>query len=236
MTEKLHSIKLTDEEIIRLDGIPDPRPALIVEIGAARARRLIATLHDDLTDEEVALVQKAVSTAASQGILVWRHTSIGYCLTCKESGGYAPYKRSGHSQRAGWYKKGDPNLAKPRTLSAVELRHSFMSFQGHVRVGACSTCMTKLLPALRASLADVRAELPERLAGPVTYRRVDLQHCTKCDWKGRQDHMRMLPALTRGMYPGGCPNCEAENQLFETLIKGTGEHVIVEADTPKETT
>ena len=199
----MKEIKLTDAEIVVLDGRCSP--ATQIEVESAKAR--ISMAADAGVDEAVAgVVVAAIDEARRSGRLIWRKVRLGYCPLCKSAGGYAPYK-SGP-------KRGTPNYAKPRSLAGVEMQHRSVTVtfggQSSIGVGACAACVEKMLPLIRAGLRSVAAEIPEQLREPgaPALRRFDRRRCKGCGWTGHEGEMgRVATLFFNGSFPGICPSC-----------------------------
>ncbi len=198
----MKEIKLTDTEIVLLDGRCSA--ATQIEVDAAKRRLALAATG---VDEGVAgVIAAAVDEAKASGKLVWKHVRIGYCGLCKAGGGYAPYKAGP--------KRGKPNYKKPRSLSGVEMKHSFISVtfggQSSITIGACADCVEKMLPALRKNLRGVQAELPAELREieAPTFKRFGRRRCKACGWVGHEGQMGPVRTLFGdGNFPGVCPAC-----------------------------
>ena len=80
----------------------------------------------------------------------------------------------------------------------------------------------------------VQAEFPKHWeAASHKFRRYDNRACTRCGWSGHDGQMRPLRTfMGDGFYPGGCPNCDAENSpLGQTIIKRGEGFTVVEVPT-----
>lgn len=208
------SLALEDEEIILLDQ--RCRPEIQAEVDLAKRRVLLAPAIVGYTRSERDLVLAVLQEAEQSGKLVHQRVSVSYCRVCEKAGGYALYKRDGR-----YHRKGEPDRTKPHYLHAIELADRFVRLRRHVELGCCAECFQKILPALRAALADVRAEIPESVLGRDNrLRRFDRRRCARCGWEGNESEMGKLPALLEGTYPGICPKCDARNLPFgEVLIE-----------------
>jgi hypothetical protein len=202
----MYSVKLTADELVRLDGVCSADVQAEVD-KAKSALRIGAT--QSLTPKQSQFVAHVVATANTDKLLVYSSRRIRSCLICDAFAGYATYK-SGRN-------KGRANHDKPRHLASVELRDTFLTVDGHVSVGGCKACVDALLPVLRAELADVRAELPDQLRAEDAprFKRYRLAVCTSCGWTGHEGLMRPVRALMGGTYPGGCAVCSASNKPFD---------------------
>lgn len=205
---------LTDEQSLLLDGhLDDDGQA---KVNAARAR-IEARKASVLPDHLAGFVADVVTEARTNGKVVVQHERIRRCPLCGAYKGYAKYK-SGP-------RKGLDNLDRPLYLNGIETARRFVTMKGHVSVGACVDCFEAAEPSIVEALRGVKAEVHERLRHPDEPKRVkhDNRHCTKCGWTGHAGQMRRLPAIMGGTYPGGCPECDAENLPF-------GRNVIKPAD------
>jgi hypothetical protein len=218
------SLKLTDEELILLDG--KCRPEIQKAVDAAKDRLSSCKKLPNLTSSEAGFVADVVRCAQLKGILSWQPIFLKECKVCGTSCEYRKYLRRGK-----WHNKGDPDYSHPIYLSGMELDKSRVFMQGYANLGACRKCMTKLIPSLTEALLDVHAELPSELSKgkSPTYKRWDNMQCTECNWTGHEGQMRRLRTMMGdGTYPGGCPNCKAENHLFGRTIVNSDGFTLVE--------
>lgn len=214
MTTK-HQVKLTDGEILLLDSIE--RLEIRAIVAAARSRIESVGAYPGLTPERAAFIADVLIEAREAGILIRQWKQIRSCSVCGASGEYRlPSKR--HKKERFF------------EISGVELAKRFISMKGYTAVGCCSACFESVEAHLIEALQGVPVEIPECWeAAPHRWKRYDKRHCTKCEWTGHEGEMRQLPAIMRGTYPGGCPNCDAENSAFGLrLIERADGFVMVE--------
>ena len=212
MTDPTTSVSLLDSELMLLDGACSEKVQAQVDL--ARQRVDYAAAHTDVTAAAVKVVVAAVAEANASGALTWESSPLSNCPVCNKSGGYVPFK-SGP-------RKGQDNHSKPRRLRGIELKRSFVRFEGHVSIGACATCMAEIAPMIAAELATVPAELPTQLRAEGTFAWVkDVhRHCKHCGWTGGTSKLGLLPAVLGGQYPGKCPSCGDEQRpLGERFIE-----------------
>jgi hypothetical protein len=217
-------VRLSDSELVLLDGLCGPKTQ--EEVDGAKQRLAFASTHAALPPADAGFIADAVQCAQANGRLTYVSASLRSCSLCGIAAGYATRKRW---SRAG--AKGSPNYDKPLYLSGFELNRGFVWMRGHASLGCCATCMERVRPHLVAALANLRAELPERLTGsPPRFERHDNRRCTSCGWEGHEGEMRRLLTLFGdGRYPGGCPNCSAENKpLGPTVIESREGFTVVE--------
>lgn len=212
MTDPTTSVSLSDSELLLLDGACTAKVQAQVDL--ARQRVDYAAAHPDVTAAAVKVIVAAVAEARTNGSLVYQPQPLTRCPVCEATGGYLPYK-SGP-------RKGQPNHSKPTRLRGIELKASFVRFEGHVSIGACTTCMAEIAPLIAAELASVPAELPAQLRAEGTFAwvRDPHRHCKHCDWTGGESKLGLLPAILGGRYPGKCPSCGDEQRpLGERFIE-----------------
>lgn len=197
-------IKLTDDEILLLDGKGTPETQRAVE--AAKFRKTLG----GMSDGKKKIISKILEVAATERKLTYCHTSARYCSGCGKTAGYVKYK-SGRN-------KGTSNWNKPLSFSGIEFNRGFVSVQNHISAGGCNDCVREILPYVKEAVKDMAVELPECLRGPVTYTRFRNRKCLECGWTGHEGELRQLPALFEGRYAGGCPNCPAENRFMGRMV------------------
>lgn len=221
------SYELTDDEAVLLDGRVNEKAQQAID--AAKRRIALRAIYSDLTEKERAFISAVVDEAREKKLLRARHDGMVACPVCEKRGGYAKHKRSGR-----FHRKGDADCRKPIKLSGYSFADDFIVISGYPRLSACRDCVTKLVPYLKSALADVETQLPEML-GPSRFIRAEIHECSKCGWRGDETRMRRLPAIMQGHYPGGCPNCDAQNTAFgPTLVKGLRQYVALPAPAKTE--
>ncbi|MGI9492556.1 MAG: hypothetical protein ACR2QF_09175 [Geminicoccaceae bacterium] len=215
-------ISLSDEELVVLDGSVSEEAQKTVD--QAKARLAAIKNMQGVPANIASFIADLVGEAEKSQKLTFRHTRISKCAVCEKRAGFAKFKRDGRYHRAG-----DSNPKKPLMLPAVELADRNVSIQGRVSNGCCSDCWKDIKPFLSDALNEVSAEIPEAITGyPPKFKRQKNRHCTQCDWEGHEGEMRLLPALFEGRYPGGCPNCDADNKPFGLdLIKNAEGYTLV---------
>lgn len=206
-----YSVRLTDAELLLLDGQCSPEAQ--AEVDAAKRRRATASAFSDLTEAQAALVSKAVEEALSNKKLGLRGVGLRHCDVCGKSAGHYRFK-SGR-------RKGQPDYKRPLSFSGVELADRMVSIAGYASCGCCADCWAAVRPAVLESVSGLEAEIAESLTGePPRWRRVLNRRCTSCGWEGTEDQMRPAPTLMGdGTYPSGCPKCPAKNALFHTPVE-----------------
>lgn len=215
-------MNLTDDELILLDG--KCRPGIQKEVDAAKTRIATIAANPDIRCEDAKFIADALTEARTHGELSFTREQLRHCLVCNRSAGYAKYARAGR-----YHRKGQNNTNRPLTFYGVELANRFVRMKGYATLGCCLECWTRIQPLLVEKLAGVEAEISHYITGqPPNFKRYKKAHCKECGWEGHQGQMRQLNALMGGQYPGGCPNCKAENRVFgATLIETVDGYVIV---------
>lgn len=212
---ELRTYKLNDAEASLLFTINLEDESSRKQLTIARmALDLKVRIASDFTDAERGLVAAVYIEAQSRGRLIYQPKRISFCTICKKSGGYATYKQS-----SGWHKKGEKNLSKPLSIDGVEMARRFVIMDTHATLGCCSECFNKLQPLLAIMLADVRAEMPEKITNiPPRFKWWNIRHCTKCEWTGSEEEMGEDYALMGGKYRSTCPNCGVKNLAFGKMF------------------
>ena len=225
---QLETVRLDDDELLLLDGRCRDVVQATVDIVKSR---LAMTQEFECRPEIAQLAVEAVAAAKEDGHLAFLYERISHCKVCSKSAGYGKYKRSSQYRRAG-----ETNHAKPLYMSGIELRHSFIKFQGTVRLGCCCACFDEAQPHLARALEGVAAQIPEKITGqPPKFLRYDNRHCTDCGWDGHDGALLPLPSIMGGTYPGKCPNCGTENRLLgKILIEKSPGFTLVEMEVSTE--
>jgi rubrerythrin len=96
----------------------------------------------------------------------------------------------------------------------------------------CAECAKKLIADNLEVLLALPVEVDLRSWGKNGIRRWSHAHCTKCDWRGHEGQMGMMPTIMHdGEYPAVCPNCGATNVLFSAPVeKDHGKWVCTRGD------
>lgn len=215
---------LTDDEALLLDGKCSPKAQALVD--AAKLRVAARSQFAHLSAVDAGFIADVVSHAAAEKKLVYQTRAIDKCKLCGAGGEYARHARTTRSHR-----RGQINYDRPIRIGGIELRERFVIVTGYVSLGACSACMERLKPDLRAALADLNVEMPDALAGERRWKRWPVVECSKCKWRGHEGEMGKLRTLMGdGWYPGQCPKCPAQNMPFSQAIKSVdpAEYAIVE--------
>lgn len=205
-----HSIRLTDEELLFLDGHLLPEAQTVVD--AAKARVAFKNENPALDPPIASFVANVVLEAQTTGVLRYQHGRINHCNIHNESAGYAVYK-SGP-------RKGQQNYNKQLSYPGVDLVKRSVSIAGSAALGGCVDCINTALPHIRAALVGVEAQLPEQLQTPdePTFTRYSHRKCVQCGWEGHEGEMGRLPAVLGGSYPGQCPSCDAKSLAFGPVV------------------
>lgn len=221
MSDALFEVKLTASEAMLLDGKCSPEVQAVVD----RARTAAALASDGVAPEIAAFVTSVIDEARKNGRLIHRAVSLTYCSVCKKAAGYYPHTRSGR-----YHRKGEPDRKRPKYFGGIEFRDSFVRMQGYASCGACAECVAKAMPSIKRLLQDVKAELPPSLTGkPQRWRKFDLRKCKECGWQGNESQMK--PSATMmgdGYFFGKCPQCNAENHIFNTSVESVSGHELVD--------
>jgi hypothetical protein len=207
----IHSVRLTDEEVILLDGCVGADAQAVVNLAK---RRLECGDRFDLPTEQARWIGNVLTEAELSGRLVFRHVGLRHCQLCGRHAGYAVAKRQTKHLR-----RGEPDTSKPLHLRGVELAKRFVVMTGHPSLGCCSECWAAVQQTVAEALADTRAELPAEL-GPTKWAWNQNVSCHSCGWAGHEGQMVSAPTLFGdGVYPAGCPSCGVRNTLTWTVVK-----------------
>lgn len=210
----MREIKLTDEELLFLDGKVGPDAQKIVE----QAKQALEHAILGPFGAEV------IRLALEQGMFKWNHTSLTYCSLCKTSAGYAPYKSG--------YNRGLPNYKKPRYMGGVEFMRGFVSIKGFAANGGCVQCVGDLAQRIQEYILD--KDLPIQLPDheKTKWVKEDFRRCTKCDTVcGDFDCYLDRTLMGDGWYYCACPNCKAKGGFLSNLWKyGEGHRMVLAVD------
>lgn len=223
-------IKLTDNELILLDGKVNDEAQKIIEI--AKTRISYTDAFSSIPEPQRTFASNIILEAKENGELTFYWNPIRFCSICGKSAGYAKYTRSGR-----YHRKGDPNRDRPLNLSGVELAKRFVRVQGYSSLGSCRECWEIVAPLVKSWLSTFPVQLPPQLIASPTqplYTKQSNMKCSKCNWEGHQGEMGKLRTLMGdGWYAGKCPSCGVENTLFSDVIKPTEGYVLTENAPPK---
>jgi hypothetical protein len=212
------SVKLTNPEILSLDGICRPETQAIVDaVKSAEAIKMkLSTLPRPIAE----LCGRIAAEAIKEGILEesFVRMSRQHCECCDAYAGYAPYKSTTYN-----HQKGDPNYKKPRYLSGSHFNGGFM----------CNECWDSGAGrALVDTLKDYPVEIPKRYTAgkEPKWRKMKNKEC-QCGWKGHEGEMpHEMNFYCNGTYPARCPACNIKNTPFgPTYVKTVDGHTMVEA-------
>lgn len=222
-TEATVSVRLTDQELLLLDGSSQVKTQAEVNRAKIRILTRMDLLH--LAPRQADFVANLKVAAMVEGKLVFRGTSLRHCGVCETYAGYATYKRDGR-----YHRKGDRNINKPRLLSGYEFVERFVVMEGYPSLGCCRSCWDAVCDDVHSEFVFIRAQMPEEVVTRSTkFIRYSNCECSACGWTGHDGQLRRLRALMRGDYAGGCPVCPAENVPFgKRLIETLDSFTVVE--------
>jgi len=222
MSDPLHAVSLTDEELLLLDGRVAEKPQ--AEVDAAKRR--IAARSEGLTIRQSDLIAAVVAHALKEGTLRWTSKPIASCQICGRDDGYRKFK-SGQ-------RKGQNDYKHRKTFQGRDLDTSFVTVQHRAFLGGCTDCMDALVPHLRAALADIAVDAPASLLGddhPAFTKRRN-RKCKKCGWQGHEGEMTQDRTLMGdGWFPSRCPEC-GTGGAFNRDVEHVDGFVLVPADAP----
>lgn len=193
---------LTDDQLLLLDGKADEKMQPVIDsIKLARS-----------CGADVPLIGEVIAKAQASG---WLRIMKGYgrwCGVCGKSAGYAPHKRRGR-----FHAKGDPDHKRPRTMSGISFDSSSITIRDHI--DCCSECDEK--QGISAAIINliVSQELHIELRGNDRglFVRDDERECFGCKSLIYESELGKLRTIMGdGYYPGKCPKCGAESQLFQS--------------------
>lgn len=200
MAEFTMRVDLPPGELLLLDGKVGAETQEAVQI--ARDVLRIQAAHS-LTERRAAIVAEMLAHARKTGHLRFVRKPISYCVGCLRSADYGGRRKN-----------------KLIPLYGFDCSTDFVSVQYHASIGGCGDCLAAILPAAKAELAYVQAEIPDALhaADAPRWKRWPHRKCKQCGWTGNEGQLGKLPALMGGYYPGKCPSCGAENTPFGRTI------------------
>jgi len=221
----LYKVELAYMELLLVDGLCNEEAQKVVD--KAKQHETTRLALENAPDNVKDFCALLVTEAMEKGILKYSRRSLRSCQMCKKQAGYATYSRSSR-----YHSKGEKNYEKPLAFYAYDFKDSFVFVQGYSSLGICPECWEILKPALLVALKDIKVEISESITGEKPrYKKVDIWHCKKCDWKGLETAMgRDRTLMGDGYYPSTCPSCAAKNLMFgTTYLVSTGAWECVEA-------
>lgn len=222
MTDNTTTVKLTDKELILLDGYCSDK--VQAEVALAKERIDMASKMPEKDATVVKLIQDVVNLAKTQGVIGFRYWKLKTCPVCGKSDGYYVYPRT-----TKYHRKGEMDYSHPRYLNGVELASPFVVMDGYVNVGCCYECFQKYKEDILDALKDIPAEISKNITGvePI-YKKYDNRKCASCGWEGHEGEMgKRLTMMGNGYYPATCPQCKAENEMFSHPVERRDGFVVV---------
>lgn len=209
----LHSVRLTDDELVLLDGkVADKAQS---EVNAAKRR--ISQRADYLAVAQSDLIATMLQKVDEYGELRWINKPLSACRLCGRDDGYRLFK-SGQ-------RKGQPDYKHRKTFAGIDMDPSFVSIQHTAFLGGCLACMADLLPHLRTALDGVPVDAPASLLGPDSprWKKRRNRTCKSCGWTGHEGQMIQERTLMGdGWYPARCPECKAGGGFSRGIEHGDG--------------
>ena len=227
--ERLTNVRLTDDELLVLDGRCSEK--VQAEVEGARIRQAMQD-RLDLPTHLAGFVGDVLLEAQTNGELRWMSKRLTYCRICRKAPGYAPFVRGP--------RRGRPNYDRPLTLAGWDLAHRFVTIKDSANLGGCDECVQAALPAIREALRGVVAQLPKALRAEGVPARTKYPNvrCKECGWEGHEGEVgRLRTLMGDGTYPGKCPSCGVEHQPFRpSPLEQTGGFVVVTPSGSDEST
>jgi len=208
-------MSLTLPEVLALDGKCSDK--IQIEVDRAKQARSIGERHG-LADGPALFVRDAVAEAQEAGRLIHRRLAVNRCAYTGRTAEWIqpPQGRARY-----------PKEQFQRPFTAVEVAQRFVVVAKHASIGIDADVFPHVLPALRAELKDVRAEIPEAILGapsPWHYSARVKARC--CGWTGAE-------ALTRVRrepcwFGLTCPGCGEKHRSDRTgFVLVSGEHEVI---------
>jgi hypothetical protein len=215
-------VSLTDDELIVMDGKCSDDVQKTVDQAKSRIKK--KNELPEIDPKIAAFIADVITEAQKEGVLIDRYESINRCSICGRAGGYHKYARTSRHHR-----RGEPDHDRPITIGGVELAKRFIRWKGSVTLGCCTECWKIAKPLLSEQLKNIKAEIPESITGiKPQWKKYDLRKCKKCGWEGHEGQLGQLQAMMGGTYPGKCPQCGAESNLFNTAFDYPNGFALVE--------
>ncbi len=220
MSQAIYSVKLTDSEILLLDG----KVSGEVQAEIDKCKFAVSLQSNTaLSDKQRKLISEIVHIAKTTGRLTRMERGTKHCPSCQKDAGYYLYPRSGRHHR-----KGDKNYDKPKSLRGYDYDRGLVGITNTIFHGCCTECQPVFEPALKEALLGVEAELPPQLAWGTTFKRWDKMKCECCGWQGHEGQMGTSPTIMGDRrYRSTCPGCGVVNTLFNTKVKADAGFTLV---------
>jgi hypothetical protein len=230
----LYEVKLTEQELLRLDGVSSFEVQRIID--TAKEERRIQDFYK-VPANIAAMIVKILRTAKVVGKLSYYPMSIQDCPACGRNDGYNPLRRNKYARAFGnrFCTKhiGEPDYKSPKYFEGYDLNRGFITFNDRFYTGYCSACKSIIEPILAVELVKIEYEHPVLSTGnfwldmTTRFKYYDRRKCKKCGWEGGENLMGLLPAMMGGSYPGICPQCKSEQRPFGEQIFDTAKGFVL---------
>lgn len=194
----LYEIKLEKDELLSLDGKVNEKAQSLID----RIKRIdIVSQGKNLDEPSAAFLVDVLDVVEKERRIIHRHCGVAKCRICKAGAIPIPYKSGPRKGEAKDY----------RNLAGVELADSFISMKGYPKLGACRSCVDRLMPTIIEAIEGLEVEVCVPGATKKFVRSRN-RKCTKCGWEGCENQMTQERTMMGdGYYPCGCPSCGARN-------------------------
>jgi len=205
----MREIKLSDEELLLLDGKVSPDAQKIIN--------WVKTINQyaDIGDRTYAEI---IALAAAKGALRCNSRELNSC-PCGKSREYRTLTRGRN--------RGKKDFDHPIRFYGVSFMDGFVTVQGHSNFGYCHECGEKAIQTIAQYIQnhDLKIEIP----GESKWIKEEKGVCKSCGKDMWQFDMMLSPTWQRdGYYYSDCPHCGAEGGLF-SAHGSTNEFRMVEA-------
>ena len=191
------SIRLTDAELLLLDG--KVRPAVQAVVDEAKAASACGI--GDTTFAEI------IRRATVEGKLTERRRYIGTCRGCDATTTYVKFQKGRNRGQTDW--------KRPIKVYGTSFMDGIVTMENHSSFGYCHKCEIDASNRIHKYIIDhdLPIELPGKDSKWVKEAKLTCRECKKEMW---EFDMGLSPTMMGdGFYYSKCPHCSAQSSLFQ---------------------
>ncbi len=213
---KTYSVNLTLEELLLIDGKV-----------SEKAQEVINKAKQESTyGFELSLMNEILRNSEKSGEFTWMYKKIRSCKYCDKKSDYHTYPRSSK-----YHNKGDLNYSKPKYHYGIKFNEGFITIQGSGDM--CLECLEKynVINRLIDYILDndLKIQIQKNDYKITKYIKDKIRVCYQCEAEMQESKMgRKSTLMGNGTFPGVCPNCGAESNVFGKSHEFTNRFIMIE--------